>query len=163
MVWNVRRWFEPCEPVSQAPKSSDRVYSERVRAPAAAQASLRRSYSAWVSRKINVRSLRDRGVCASCGRAPADRKIRFWTTVTAARRADAYSGSPRKRYQVRVAEAARAPPIVPTKSRSISTATERCNNSTLITIRHADFSRDRIPSRPASGPSQTRTRCPRRR
>ena len=163
MAWNLFRLVEPCESVPQASNSSERVYSDRVRAPASAQASLRRSYSAWVSRKIIVRSLRDRGVCASCGRAPANRKIWVWTRVVAAQRADADGKPARKAYQERLAKADWAPSIVPTKLRSISTATARCNNSTLITTRYPDFSRARIPSRPDRGPSQMRTRCPTRR
>jgi hypothetical protein len=117
MEWNL---FEIGSNLASRPRrhpdSSDRVYSERVRAPAASHASLTRSYSAWVSRKTTVRDFS---------------AIVAW-----------------KECQDELAKAGWAPSIVPTKLRSISTATARCNNSTLITTRYPDFSRVRIPSRP---------------
>src|ERR1022692_2214404 len=47
-------------------------------------------------------------------------------------------------------------------SRSISTATARCNSTTETTPRGASFSRVKTPSTPASAPHSMRAFCPTR-
>ena len=54
-------------------------------------------------------------------------------------------------------------PILLNTDRSSSTATDRCNNSTLTTMRHSSRCSRMIPSTPLSGPCPIRTRLPARR